>query len=108
MSDSKTEFMVFGTRYNLNNHTIPYLKVGDSDIINNKNIKFLGVVLDPHIPFKDHMTNKSKIVSYNLSLICKIGNFLPTDQLKMLMCCLVLNHLDYCNATLVNSPDIIT
>ena len=47
MNDSKTEFMVFGTRYNLDKHTVPSLKVGDSDIINNKNRKLLGVILDP-------------------------------------------------------------
>ena len=41
MNDSKTEFMVFGTRYNLDKHTIPSLKVGDSDIINNKKQNFL-------------------------------------------------------------------
>ena len=36
MNDSKTEFMVFDTSYHLDKHTIPSLKVGDSDIINNK------------------------------------------------------------------------
>ena len=60
INDSKTEFIVLGTRYNLDKHTIPSLKVGDSDIFNNKNIKFLGVILDPHLTFKDHITNKSK------------------------------------------------
>ena len=59
MNDSKMEFMVFGTRYNLDKHIIPSLKVGDSDIINNKNIRFLGVTLDPHLTFKNHITTKS-------------------------------------------------
>ena len=36
MNDSKMEFMVFGTKYNLDKYTIPFLKVGDSDIINIK------------------------------------------------------------------------
>ena len=35
-------------------------------------------------------------------------NFLTTDQLKMLMCSLVLTHLDYSNTKLVSSPDTIT
>ena len=90
MNDSKNEFMVFGTRYNLEKCTIPSLKVGDSDIINNKNIKFLGVILDPHLTFKDHITNISKIALDNLSLIQKIRNLLTADQLKMMMCSLVL------------------
>ena len=58
INDSKLEFIVFGTRCNLDKHIIPSLKAGDSDIINNKNIKFLGVTLDPHLTFKDHITNK--------------------------------------------------
>ena len=57
-----------------------------------------------HLTLKDHITNKSKIALYNLLLIHKIRNFLTTDQLKMLMCSLVLTHLDYSNAILVNSP----
>ena len=81
-----------------------------SDIINNKNIILLGVILDPHLTFKDHITNKSKIeiALCNLSLICKIRNFLRANQLKMLMHSFVCTHLDYCNAILVNSPDIFT
>ena len=53
-----------GTRDNLDMHTILSLKVGDSDFINNKNIKFLGEILDPHLIFKDHITKKSKINLY--------------------------------------------
>ena len=101
MNDSKTEFMAFCTRYNLYKLTIPSLKVGDSDIINNKNIKFLGVIMDPHLAFKDHIANKSKIALYDLSLIHKIRNFLAAYQFKMLMCSLVLAHIEYSNAILV-------
>ena len=71
-------------------------------------MKFLEVILDPHLTFKDHITNKSKIALYNISLIHKIRNFLTADQLKMLMFSLVLTQLDYSNAMLVNSPDAIT
>ena len=74
MNDSETEFLVFGTRINLDRHTIPSLKVIDSYIVNNKTIKFLRVILDAHITFKDCITNKSKIALYNLSLIHKIIN----------------------------------
>ena len=66
-----------------------------------QNIKFHGVLLDPHLTFKDHITNKSKIEH-------KMRNFLTADQLKMLMYSLELTHLDYSNAILVNSPDAIT
>ena len=92
MNDSKTDFMAFGTRYNLDRHTIPSLKVGDSDIINNKNIKFLGVTLDPHLTFNDHIDNTSQIALYSLSLIPKIRNFFTADQLKMVMCSFVFTQ----------------
>ena len=85
MNDLKMEFMVFGSRYNLDKHTVPSLKVRDSDIINNKNIKFLAVILALHLTFKGHISNKSEIALYNLPLICKIRNFLTTDQLIMPM-----------------------
>ena len=44
-------------------------------MINNKKIEFLGVILDPHLTFKDHITNKSKMALHNLSLICRIRYF---------------------------------
>ena len=98
----------FGTRKNLDKHTIPSIKFGDSDIISSKNINFLGVILDPHLTFSDHITNKSKIGLYNQSLICKIRKFLTADQLKMLMCSLILTHLDNSNAILLILPDSIS
>ena len=58
MNDSKIQFMVFGTRYNWDKCTIQCLKVGDSDIISNKNIKFLGGILDPYLNCKYHITKK--------------------------------------------------
>ena len=79
-------------------------KLGDSDIIHNKNIKFLGVILDPHLTFKNHMTSKYKKALYNLSLIYMIRN----RPAQIVMCSLVLTHLDYSNEILVNSPDEIT
>ena len=84
MNDLKTHFLFF-TRYNLDNHTIPSLKAGDSDTINNKNIKFLRVILDLHLTFNDHITNKSKIALYNLSLAHKVGVFLTADLLKCVL-----------------------
>ena len=108
LPDSEPEFPVFGTRCNLDKHTSPSLKVGDSYIINNKTIQFLEVMLDPLLTFKNHTTNRSKTALYNLSLIHKKRNFLTADQLKMLMWSLLLSHLDYSNATLVNSPDEIS
>ena len=61
INDSNTGFLIFGARNNLDKHTIASLKVGDSDIINNKSIKFLGVILDPYLAFKDNISNKSNI-----------------------------------------------
>ena len=46
-------------------------------------------ILDPHAAFKDHITNKSKIAFYSLSLICKIMKFLESDQLQVLVCSLI-------------------
>ena len=45
---------------------------------------------------------------YNLSLICKVRNFLTADKLKMSMSSPILTYLDYSNAIHVNLPDAIT
>ena len=89
MNNSKTEFLVFGTRNNLDKHTIPSLKFVDSNIINQKNMKFLGVKLDPHITFNDHIIKESEIALYKLSLMCKIEKHSysrPAQNASMLYC----------------------
>ena len=60
MNDSKTKFMFFGTRYNLDKHTIPSQNQQQKHNIS-------GSYTDPHLTFKDHITNNSKIALYNVS-----------------------------------------
>ena len=60
--------------------------------------KNLGVLIDSELTF-DAQVNKIVSACYTtLRLLHRIKSFLNTDQLKTLVCSLVLSKIDYCNA----------
>ena len=56
---------------------------------------------------KDHIQNRSKKANYNLLLIWNICKYINIDTAKMLLCTLVLSHLDYVNSILSRAPTTI-
>ena len=46
INDSKTEFLILGTRQQLQKVNIPHIRIGDADIIPTSHVTNLGVVLD--------------------------------------------------------------
>ena len=67
-------------------------------------IKFLGVLLDENFSIKDHIQNRSKKANYNLRLISNNHKYININTTKMLLCTLVLSHLDYVNSLLARAP----
>jgi len=59
--------------------------------------KFLGVVIDEHLTWKNHIEVINSKISKNIGVIFRVRHILPKAQLYALYCTLILPYLTYCN-----------
>ncbi len=64
----------------------------------------LGVVIDDHLSFTDHIATMTRSCRFALYNIRKIRLFLSEQAAQLLVQALVLSTLDYCNALLAGLP----
>ena len=84
-------------------------KIGDSFrvILNNESLKreyktkYLGVVIDCHLNWRDHVSHVSKKIKRNIGAISKVRHFVNLEILKSLYYALVYPYLNYCLITWV-------
>ena len=103
MNNTKTEFITFGTTYLLNKKNLDSITFGDTTVKSSKTIKFLGVLLDETLSFKQHVAAHAKSALYGIHLIKNVRKYLTMATTKMLMCTLVLSQLDCLNSILINT-----
>ena len=63
---------------------------------------FLGVIIDQHLTWNEHILAISNKVSMNIGVIGKLRHFLPGYVLILLYNTMVLPYLIYCNAVWAN------
>ena len=71
------------------------LKLGDSFIQETDHIKFLGLILDKNLTFKNHIGYIESKISRSVGVLFKLKSYLPVRKLKMLCNSLILPHLNY-------------
>ena len=103
MNDTKTEFITFGTTHLLNKKNLDSITIGDTTVKSSKTIRFLGVLLDDTLSFKQHVAACAKSALYGIHLIKNVRKYLTMATTKMLMCTLVLSQLDCINSILTNT-----
>ncbi len=91
---SKTNYMILGT---------PHMtSVKQTDIVlDNTTLdrvqctKFLGVLIDESLTWKNHIDCVSKTISRNIGIMNKLKHYVPDHILHTLYCTLVLPYLNY-------------
>ena len=106
MNESKTEFIVFGSRQQLMKSTITSLNVNNVQVEVSESIKYIGVYLDKNLNFKKHITAKCKVASFNLFRIRNIRKYLTQEACTALVLGLVVVHLDYANGLFAGLPEV--
>ena len=92
----KTNFITFGGKeYRNSNHNVCDIQIDTVKIEQVFSVKFLGVVIDERLSWRDHISSLSKIISKNIGIINKVKYILSTDVLMTLYNALVLSHLSY-------------
>ena len=71
MNDAKTEFIVFGSKHQVQRNDLKSLNIDNTTVKAKLVIKFLDAFLDESLNMKIHISNRTKNALYNLYLIKK-------------------------------------
>ena len=82
MNDAKTEFIVFGSKHQVQRNDLKSLNIDNTTIRAKPIIKFLGAYLDESLNMKTHIANRTKNAIYNLYLIKNIRKYITQETAK--------------------------
>ena len=85
INDSKTEFILIGTRQQLCKLQPCAISVGDDTITSSTQVKNLGCWLDSHLNMSKQVTSVCKSAFYHLHNIRRIKNYLSRENLLTLV-----------------------
>ena len=106
MNNSKTEFIMFGSRQQLAKTETSSLDVNGVLIPRSRSIKFLGADLDEILSFKGMINRKCRVAISNLQKLRLIRKCLTPEAAKIVAHGLVIAHLDYANAIYIGLPQV--
>ena len=104
LNDTKTEFIVFGNKSNLDELKTDRVTLGDASIEKVDRVKSIGATLDRHMKLDSHTSSICKSAWFHLHQISKIKLFLTHEQLKSVIHAYVVSRLDQNNSLLIGLP----
>ncbi len=108
INDTKTEFMLLGTRQQLQKVTIDGIRVGDADIKPASMVKNLGVFQDPKLSMGQQVSAVCRRSFLQLYRLRKIRKYLSNDATQTLVHAFITSNLDYCNSLYTGMPAYLT
>ena len=109
LNSTKTKWMLLSTKQMSSKQDLESIslniKCSGKSIQRVSSTKLLGVHINQHLTWEDHITNTLSSCYGTLSVLRKIKNFAPLLIRKHIVESLVLSKLDYCNAVYGNIPD---
>ena len=104
MNSSKTEFILFGSRVQLQRCSDCQIVVCDANIQQSSSVKYLGLHMDDQLTFNIQIREKCRTASANLFYIRQIRDYLSKELCQQLVQFLVISQLDYANAVYYGLP----
>ena len=104
INDAKTEFLIIGSRQQLEKTSIDSIIIGDTVIKPLESVRNLGAWFDAHMRMNVHIGKICSKAFRGLYNIRQIRKFLTAQSTKTLIHAFVSSHLDYCNALLFGLP----
>ena len=105
LNDSKTEFLVIGSKFARTKPEVNTIVIGDESIEVASSARNIGVMMDSNLTMADHISNICKSSYLNLRNISQIRRYLTQDATATLIHSLVTSRLDNLNALLFGLPD---
>ena len=100
LNDSKTEFLIIGSRQQLAKINVDSIKVGASEIVSTSSVRNLGAWFDKNMSMDAHVGKVCSKAFFGLYKIRQIRKFLSVDATNTLVHAFVTSHVDYCNSLL--------
>ena len=99
LNEDKTRFILFHKLQDRDNLPLqlPVLKTNNYKIERSSSIKFLGVMVDEHLNWKDHINIIENKLPKNLGLLHKAKQFLNAQAMKSLYFSFIHSYLTYGN-----------
>jgi len=97
LNANKTKFILFGGKHMLCNNLTFCLKIDGKIIEQVKCTKFLGIVIDEDLSWKQHTSHISLKISKSIGIVNVVKSILCLDLLKIVYYSLIHPYLQYCN-----------
>lgn len=93
---SKTQYIIIKNRQN--NYVLPQnlLFLDNTAIEETDNVKFLGVLIDRHLSFKQHTENLQERIHPYIGLLYRCSQFLPKQILTLIYNSYINSKINYC------------
>ena len=104
MNDSKTEFLIIGSRQQLSKVSIDSITIGSSSVQPVSSVRNLGAWFDENLSMTTHVGKVCSKAFRGLYSIKQIRKYLSEEATKVLIHAFVTSHLDYCNSLLCGIP----
>ena len=93
----KTNYIVFGTKKKLSHiKQFPLIKIDNENIVRTAETKFLGVIIDDKLNFRNYIDTVSLRISKSLGILSKVKYKLNKKCLLSLYYTLIYPHFNYC------------
>ena len=100
LNPDKTEFLILGTRQQLEKVITSHLVAGESQICPSTKVKNLGSWFDPNLDMISHINNICSSSFYYLKNIHRIRKYLSCQSAISFIQAFITSKLDYCNSLL--------
>ena len=106
INDDKTEFMIIGTKQQLEKISPQNLTIGKASVNTVTTAKNLGTWLDNHLTLKENINKTCRTAYLHIHNIRHIRKYLTKDVTEKLVHAFVIGRIDYCNSILYGLPEV--
>ena len=99
LNESKTKFTLFHKSWDKDNLTLklPILKINNFEIKRTTSVKFLGIMVDENLTWKDHIHILEKKLLKNIGLLYRAKPYLDKNTMTTLYFSFFHSYLNYGN-----------
>src|ERR1043165_4639117 len=100
----KTNFILFRSHRKITPIDIT-LEMAGSPLSQVESVKFLGVTVDSHLSWRDHINSIAQKIAKSIGILNRISHLLPEAAKLNLYYSLILPYLSYCNMIWASNYD---